>query len=190
MKKEKFFYVCALCCVGLSSALAQSPVVSIISAELGDKLSLSYEIRNRSLNDIYVYSPFLTDSFHGEFDENRGTEVIWTTFTPAFKGNYFTKLDFIRIASGKTHSGHLTSLYAAQQMNNCAKSKRITLQLAIGWGNSIEDAQVEWNRDKLATISIVQKWQSVVLSERQIMERTTVPNPKQCPPHEAIEIWQ
>jgi hypothetical protein len=189
-KAQVLLYVGVVCCMSLCFAQAQSPVVSITSAELRDKLSLSYEIKNRSEKDIYVFSAFLTDPFSGEFDKNRGTEVVWTTFTPEFKGNYFTKLEFIKILAGGTYSGHLTSVYAAQQINNCTKSKTVPLRLAIGWGNSIEDAQLQWSRDKSTTITIVEKWQAVVLSEGEITERTTAPNPKQCPPREDIEIWR
>jgi hypothetical protein len=180
-----------LFCPGVQhAAVDSSPVVNITAVKLGTSLDLDYVIRNKSSHDVFVFSPFLRQPFQGKLDKTKATEIIWTTFPPGFKGNYFDQLDFVKIASGQSYTGHLTSVYAAQQMNNCTDAPTLVLKLAVSWAYDTEQAEKEWSKDKSESIRVVQKWQTVAFSEKYIVQRTGNADLKRCPAQEPVEIWR
>src|SRR5205807_573578 len=119
---------------------------------------IDYKITNPSAHDVYVFSPFLQEPFDGELKRSNASEVLWMTFSPKFKGNYFTSLEFMRIAAGQSYIGHINSRYAAQRLNNCTTLHRMSIRLVIGWAYNKEHAQNEWEKDNSETIRIVQRW--------------------------------
>jgi hypothetical protein len=185
---RKIIFMLALCC-GILPAMSQEPTISITSGKAEATLEIDYKITNVSGRSIYIFSPFLQDPFDSELNTG-ASEILWTTFTPKLRGNYFTKLEFLRIAAGQSYTGHITSAYAAQRLNNCRPSSHLSVSLAIGWAYDTEAAEDEWKKDATETIRIIQRWQTLARSPKYIFDRTQRRDAKQCPPHQPVEIWR
>lgn len=181
----------AFCCYASLLVFSQkNPIVAIGSANWGTTLAVDYTITNASDRDVYVFAPFLQEPFSAELKARRSRELVWATFDPSFKGNYFSRLEFIKIPVGQSYFGHISSDYAAQQMNNCTEARHLVVRLVIGWFFDTGEVEKQWKQDTSRAISLVQKSQSLAVSPDFVVERTQDRKTKECPQQQKMEIWQ